>query len=96
MRNFVGQVLLLGYLLVNYGECNVFNWENEFENSMFLNFGETFELYWNVINDTYIDIGISCKTLGWCGIGISPSMILYIYVYILILYIFYKYISLFE
>ena len=42
---------------------------------MFLNFDETYELFWNIIDDTYIEIGVSCNTIGWCGLGISPSLV---------------------
>ena len=89
MKKFLFNIFVL-FNIISV-KCNVFDWDNEFENSMFLDFDKTFELYWNIINNTFIDIGISCKTLGWCGIGISPSMIYIIYLYILLYYIFCKY-----
>eukprot|EP01083_Nonionella_stella_P077615 212028_1 len=34
---------------------------------------DTYELYWNNLEDDQIEFGIECATTGWCAIGISSA-----------------------
>jgi hypothetical protein len=40
---------------------------------MYLNSDDSYRLYWTVLSDGWIDIGLEVQTLGWIGFGISPD-----------------------
>eukprot|EP01084_Bolivina_argentea_P000562 1057_1 len=48
-------------------------WEEHFEHYTFLNEAHEYRLYWTVLNDEYIEIGLEAESTGWVGFGVSDD-----------------------
>ena len=48
-------------------------WEEEFSYYSFIDSHDAYALYWNVFNDSHLEIGLEVRTSGWIGFGLSAN-----------------------
>ena len=57
--------------------CPVFSemghWDDDFSFSTYLEENHQFRLYWSLLDDDVIEIGIEANTTGWLAFGLSPN-----------------------
>ena len=75
LKNIMAFAYLLITVITIYNICAISptTWKDDFRYNTYLNDNNTVRIFWTLINDTYINIGLQFPTTGWFAIGISPN-----------------------
>ena len=48
-------------------------WEEDFAYYSFIDSDDEYALYWNLFNESHLEIGLEVRTSGWIGFGLSAN-----------------------